>query len=163
MEQTEIEGSQPEQVEAEVATTSADVGHHRSRAGGRSYDAAGSGGPSLRRLYTVPERMTLEQRDELARQEFEAAISPVTDLLRMAVPDAGSTEEAARLLQERQGQLLVDPNPGSEIVGDAYEADRRVYHRLLQRGYEANPRPRFRRKSHRLADRPQLLPGTRGW
>ncbi len=118
---------------------------------------------SLRRLYTVPERMSMEERDRLAQEEFARAIAPVSELLLQAVPEAGSADEAARLLAERQEAYPEDPAAGSLIPGDAYDEDRRVYYRLLHRDYHPNPRPHPRQRSHLLHDRPQLLPGTRGW
>jgi len=123
----------------------------------------GSGG-SLRRLYTVPERQSAQERDRQAAEEFAQAVSPATDLLRQAVPGAGTPEEAAQALAASLGEYIPDPDGGAYVAGDAFGEDRRVYYRLLHRDYHPDPRPRGgRRGSHRLHDRPQLLPGTRGW
>lgn len=143
---------------AEAAATSGGPDRAAEHPAGRS----GSTG-SLRRLYTVPERMTHDERDRQAQEEFTRAVSPATDLLRQAVPGAGSPEEAAKFLAESQGEYIADPDGGASIPGDSFSQDRRVYYRLLHRDYHPDPRPRRRLKSHRLADRPGLLPGTRGW
>ncbi|MGQ0744487.1 MAG: hypothetical protein ACT4OS_09165 [Acidimicrobiales bacterium] len=130
--------------------------------GDASQHPAARARPSLRRLFTVPERMSHEAREAEGAQELSQAMAFPLNLLSQAVPEAGTPEEAARLLAERQGELVADPAGGSEIHGDRFDTDRRVYYRLLNRDYQ--PRnPRAKKISHKLHDRPALLPGTRGW
>ena len=84
---------------------------------------------------------TPEERDRVAAQEFEAAIAPVMEYMRQHLPEASTPEEAARIWAENQGEITPDPKGGSYVAGDAFDADARVYYRLLRRDYEKNPRP----------------------
>ena len=121
-------------------------------------------GSLLTRALGKPDEMTPEERDRQAAQEFEQAISPVIELMRAAIPEASTPEEAARILEANQGEITPDPKGGAYVPGDAFDADARVYYRLLRRDYERNPRPSEKRSvSHHLHGAYGKLPGTRGW
>lgn len=123
-------------------------------------------GSLLQRALGDPGEQSPQERDRIAAIEFEQAISPVLDMMRAAVPGASTPEEAARILGENQGEITPDPKGGSYVPGDAFDADARVYYRLLRRDYERNPRPSERereRVSHHLHGLHSKLPGTRGW
>lgn len=123
-----------------------------------------SSGSLLTRALGDPGELSAEERDRQAQTEFEAAIAPVMDLMRSAVPEASTPEDAARILSENQGEITPDPQGGAYVPGDAFEADARVYYRLLRRDYEKNPRPSERKQmSHHLHGVYNKLPGTRGW
>jgi hypothetical protein len=125
-----------------------------------------SGGPGglVNRLYGPPGELPASERQRIAEAEFQAAIAPALDLLVASVPEASSPQEAARALESRLGEYTPDPEPGAYVHGDSFEADARVYYRLLRRDYERNPRPsESRKKSHHLHELYGRLPGTRGW
>jgi hypothetical protein len=124
----------------------------------------GARGGLVGRLYGPPGEQSAAERQRIAEAEFQAAIAPALDLLVAAVPEAQSPQEAARALEARLGEYTPDPGPGAYVYGDAFDADARVYYRLLKRDYERNPRPSEKRqKSHHLHEKLGLLPGTRGW
>ena len=124
----------------------------------------GAQGGLVGRLYGPPGEQSAEERQRVAEAEFRAAIAPAMDLLVASVPDAGSPEEAARRLEDNLGDYPPDTGPGAFVHGDAFDADARVYYRLLKRDYERSPRPsEQRRKSHHLHERYGLLPGHKGW
>jgi len=105
-------------------------------------------------------------RERVARDEFSQAIAPALDLLHASVPEASSPDEAARIVEQnfQQVELVPDPQGGAYIHGDAFDADARVYYRLLRRNYEKNPRPsEQRKKSHHLHEVYGKLVGTKGW
>jgi hypothetical protein len=107
-----------------------------------------------------------EERDRIAAEEFEQAIAPVMEYMRVQNPDASTPEEAARIWSENQGEITPDPNGGGYVYGDAFDRDARVYYRLLRRDYEKTPRPSEKGKrsiSHHLHGVYNKLPGTRGW
>lgn len=115
-------------------------------------------------FYKETGEQTKEERDRVAAMEFEQAISPVMEMMRASVPEASTPEEAARILSENQGEITPDPQGGAYVYGDAFDADARVYYRLLRRNYEKNPRPSERRKqSHHLHSVYGKLTGTKGW
>ena len=121
-------------------------------------------GSLFQRALGEPGEQTPEERDRVAAAEFEQAIAPVLDMMRASVPGANTPEEAARILGENQGEVTPDPNGGSYVHGDAFDADARVYYRLLRRNYEKNPRPSEKKAvSHHLHAVYNRLPGTRGW
>ena len=121
-------------------------------------------GSLLSRALGDPGEMTTEERDRQAAQEFEQAIAPVMELMRAAIPEASTPEEAARILEANQGEITPDPQGGAYVPGDAFDADARVYYRLLRRDYEKNPRPSKKMPvSHHLHGAYGKLPGTRGW
>ena len=121
-------------------------------------------GSLLQRALGEPGEISPEERDRVAAAEFEQAISPVLDMMRAAVPGATTPEEAERILWENQGEVTPDPKGGAYIHGDAFDADARVYYRLLRRDYEKDPRPAEKKKtSHHLHGVYGKLPGTRGW
>lgn len=123
-----------------------------------------STGSLLNRALGDPGEQTAEERDRVAAMEFEQAIAPVLDLMRASVPEASTPEEAARILAENQGEITPDPKGGSTVPGDAFDADARVYYRLLRRNYEKNPRPSEKRStSHHLHGVYGKLTGTKGW
>lgn len=128
----------------------------------------GKGG-LLKRVLLFSGESSAQERDRIAAEEFEQAIAPVMDYMRAAIPEASTPEEAARIWSENQGEITPDPKGGSYVPGDAFDADARVYYRLLRRDYEKNPRPSETRKESRAltraggADGYRLLPGTRGW
>ncbi|MGI8806549.1 MAG: hypothetical protein ACR2KK_01600 [Acidimicrobiales bacterium] len=128
----------------------------------------GRGGLLSRVLLFTGEK-TAAERDRAAAEEFEQAIAPVMEYMRAAVPEASTPEEAARILSENQGEITPDPKGGSYVPGDAFDADARVYYRLLRRNYEKTPRPSEKRPESRAlsgsggSDGYRLLPGTRGW
>lgn len=123
-----------------------------------------SSGSLFQRALGDPGEMSPEERDRVAAMEFEQAISPVLDMMRAAVPGASTPDEAARILSENQGEITADPQGGAYVHGDAFDADARVYYRLLRRDYEKNPRPSEKKKvSHHLHGAYGKLPGTRGW
>jgi hypothetical protein len=123
-----------------------------------------SSGSLLQRALGDPGEQSPEERDRIAAMEFEQAISPVLEMMRAAVPGANTPEEAARILSENQGEITPDPHGGAYVPGDAFDADARVYYRLLRRDYEKNPRPSEKKSvSHHLHGVYNKLPGTRGW
>ncbi len=123
-----------------------------------------SSGSLFQRALGDPGEQSPEERERIAAMEFEQAISPVLDLMRAAVPGADTPEEAARILSENQGEITPDPQGGAYVPGDAFDADARVYYRLLRRDYEKNPRPSEKQKlSHHLHGVYGKLTGTKGW
>jgi len=125
-----------------------------------------STGSLFQRALGDPGEQSPEERDRIAAMEFEQAINPVLEMMRAAVPGASTPEEAARILSENQGEITPDPKGGSFVPGDAFDADARVYYRLLRRNYERDPRPSERQRdkiSHHLHGLHSKLPGTRGW
>ncbi len=127
--------------------------------------STGKGG-LLNRVLLFSGEQTPEERDRIAAQEFEQAIAPVMDYMRAAVPEASTPEEAARILSENQGEITPDPQGGSYVPGDAFDADARVYYRLLRRDYEKHPRPSEKEKqkqSHHLHQIYGKLGGNKGW
>jgi len=123
-----------------------------------------SSGSLFARALGPPGETSAEERDRQAAMEFEQAIAPVMELMRAAVPEASTPEEAARILEANQGEVTPDPQGGAYVPGDAFEADARVYYRLLRRDYEKNPRPSEKKSvSHHLHGAYGKLPGTRGW
>ncbi|HWI03986.1 MAG TPA: hypothetical protein VNT52_09200, partial [Acidimicrobiales bacterium] len=124
-----------------------------------------AGPPGLvQRVLMFTGEQTPEERDRIAAAEFEAAIAPVMEYMRQHVPEASTPEEAARIWSENQGEITPDPNGGSYVHGDAFDADARVYYRLLRRDYEKNPRPSDRKSvSHHLHGVYGKLTGTKGW
>ena len=123
-----------------------------------------SSGSLFERALGDPGEMTPEERDRIAQMEFEQAISPVLEMMRAAVPGANTPEEAQRILSENQGEITPDPHGGAYVPGDAFDADARVYYRLLRRDYEKNPRPSEKRAvSHHLHGVYSKLTGTKGW
>ena len=121
-------------------------------------------GGLLNRVLLFTGEQTPEERDRIAAEEFQQAIEPVLEYMRAAVPEASTPEEAARILEERSGEVTPDPQGGSYIHGDAFEADARVYYRLLRRDYEKTPRPSEKRPtSHHLHGIYGKLTGTKGW
>ncbi len=127
--------------------------------------STGKGG-LLNRVLLFSGEQTPEERDRIAAQEFEQAIAPVMDYMRAAVPEASTPEEAARILSENQGEITPDPQGGSYVPGDAFDADARVYYRLLRRDYEKYPRPSEKenqKQSHHLHQVYGKLGGNKGW
>ena len=121
-------------------------------------------GGLLNRVLMFTGEQTPEERDRIAAEEFQQAIEPVLEYMRAAVPEASTPEEAARILDERAGEVTPDPQGGSYVHGDAFEADARVYYRLLRRDYEKTPRPSEKRgTSHHLHGIYGKLTGTKGW
>lgn len=118
----------------------------------------------LQRVLMYSGETTAQERDRVAAEEFEQAVAPVLEYMRAHNPDASTPEEAARIWAENQGEITPDPAGGSYVYGDAFDADARVYYRLLRRDYEKTPRPSERRSvSHHLHGVFNKLPGTRGW
>ena len=118
----------------------------------------------LQRVLMFSGETTAQERDRVAAEEFERAIAPVLDYMRVQNPDASTPEEAAQIWAQNQGEITPDPEGGSYVYGDAFDADARVYYRLLRRDYEKTPRPSERRSvSHHLHGVWNKLPGTRGW
>ncbi|HEX2047020.1 MAG TPA: hypothetical protein VHF27_04600 [Acidimicrobiales bacterium] len=121
-------------------------------------------GTLLERAFGDPGEIPQSEKDRIAQAEFEQAIAPVLEMMRAAVPGASTPEEAARILSENQGEVTPDPQGGAYVPGDAFDADARVYYRLLRRDYEKNPRPSEKKKvSPHLHGAYGKLPGTRGW
>ena len=118
----------------------------------------------LQRVLMFTGEQTPEERDRIAAAEFEAAIAPVMEYMRQHAPEASTPEEAAQIWAQNQGEITPDPNGGSYVYGDAFDADARVYYRLLRRDYEKNPRPSERKAvSHHLHGIYGKLTGTKGW
>jgi hypothetical protein len=116
------------------------------------------------RIYGDVGEQSASERERQAALDFQQAIAPALDLLQASVPGASSPEEAARILEESQGEFVADPDGGAFVRGDAFDADARVYYRLLRRDYERNPRPSEKRaKSHHLSEVYGRLPGLKGW
>jgi hypothetical protein len=72
-------------------------------------------------------------REELERQaaaDFQAAIAPSLEKLREVVPEAASPEEARRVLEERQGELLPDPEGETLRANDIFKTEATVHHRI---------------------------------
>lgn len=118
----------------------------------------------LQRVLMFSGETTAQERDRIAAEEFERAIAPVMEYMRVQNPDASTPEEAAQIWGQNQGEITPDPHGGSYVYGDAFDADARVYYRLLRRDYEKTPRPSEKRSvSHHLHGVFNKLPGTRGW
>lgn len=129
-----------------------------------SREPPASKGGLLSRVLMFTGEQTPEERDRIAQEEFQQAIEPVMEYMRTAIPEASTPEEAARLLSENQGEITSDPNGGGYVHGDAFDADARVYYRLLRRDYEKNPRPSEKKPvSHHLHGVYGKLTGTKGW
>lgn len=132
----------------------------------RSRDPDTGKGGLLSRVLLFSGEQTPEERDRIAAEEFQQAIAPVMDYMRAAVPEASTPEEAARILSENQGEITPDPKGGAYVPGDAFDADARVYYRLLRRDYEKYPRPSEKEKqkqSHHLHAVYGKLGGNKGW
>jgi len=129
----------------------------------RSSSAPGAKALFSRMFGDVGEQSAAE-RDRQAAEEFQQVLAPAMDLLRASVPEASSPEEAARILEQSQGELIPDPDGGAFVRGDAFNTDARVYYRLLRRDYEKTPRPSQKRGAsphlHRVYGK---LTGTKGW
>jgi hypothetical protein len=72
-------------------------------------------------------------REELERQaaaDFQAAIAPSLEKLREVVPEASSPEEARRVLEERQGELLPDPEGERLRANDIFKTEATVHYRI---------------------------------
>jgi hypothetical protein len=111
-----------------------------------------------------PGEQTADERERQAAQDWEQILAPAMDLMRAAVPEANTPEDAARILSQNQGEITPDPEGGAYVRGDAFESDARVYYRLLRRDYEKNPRPSQKREvSHHLHGVYGKLTGTKGW
>jgi hypothetical protein len=118
----------------------------------------------LQRVLMFSGETTAQERDRIAAEEFEQAIAPVMEYMRVQNPEASTPEEAAQIWAQNQGEITPDPEGGSYVYGDAFDADARVYYRLLRRDYEKTPRPSEKRSvSHHLHGVFNKLPGTRGW
>ena len=120
----------------------------------------------LQRVLMFSGETTAQERDRIAAEEFQQAIAPVLDYMRVQNPEASTPDEAAQIWAQNQGEITPDPQGGSYVHGDAFDADARVYYRLLRRDYEKTPRPSEREKrsvSHHLHGVFNKLPGTRGW
>jgi hypothetical protein len=122
-------------------------------------------GGLLQRVLLFSGETKPEERDRVAQEEFQQAIAPVLDYMRVQNPDASTPEEAAQLWAQNQGEITPDPQGGSYVYGDAFDRDARVYYRLLRRDYEKTPRPSEKKNtvSHHLHGIYNKLPGTRGW
>lgn len=132
--------------------------------GGNGNGSNGRRGGLIQRMYGEPGAASASDLERQAAAEWDEAVKPVMELLHQSVPEAGSPEEAARILAERQAPYNPDPAGGEWVHGDAFDRDARVYYRLLRRDYEPNPRPaRTRGRTHRLHDTYGLLPGIKGW
>ncbi|MGH9156511.1 MAG: hypothetical protein ACRD1K_11900 [Acidimicrobiales bacterium] len=135
-----------------------------SNGGNGTNGSNGRRGGLIQRMYGEPGAASASDLERQAAAEWDQAVKPVMELLHQSVPGAGSPEEAARILAERQAPYNPDPAGGEWVHGDAFTRDARVYYRLLRRDYEANPRPaRTRGRTHRLHDAYGLLPGVKGW
>lgn len=118
------------------------------------------------RMYGDVGEQSAEERDRQAAREFQQVVAPAMELLQASVPEASSPEEASRILEQSQGELVADPDGGAFIHGDAFENDARVYYRLLRRDYEKTPRPsekNKRRTSPHLHQVYGRLTGNKGW
>ena len=86
-------------------------------------------------------------REELEREaaiEFNQALAPSMDLLRAAVPDASSPEEAWRAIESKLGTPLSDPEPELPIH-PVYQGDALVYQQLRRHYGRTSPAGSFRR------------------
>ena len=131
-----------------------------------SRDADTGKGGLLNRVLLFSGEQTPEERDRIAAEECPQAIAPVIDYMRAAGPEAATPEEAARILSENQCEITPDPHGGAYVPGDAFDADARVYYRLLRRDYEKYPRPSEKNKqkqSHHLHQVYGKLGGNKGW
>ena len=118
----------------------------------------------LQRVLMFSGETTAQERDRIAAEEFEQAIAPVLEYMKVHNPDASSPEEAAQIWSQNQGEITPDPLGGSYVHGDAFDRDARVYYRLLRRDYEKTPRPSERKGvSHHLHGIYGKLTGTKGW
>lgn len=127
---------------------------------------SGGVGGLFNRMYGDVGEQTAAERERVASLEFQQAMAPALQLLEASVPEASSAEEAARILEQRQGatELVPDPKGGAYVNGDAYDTDARIYYRLLRRDYEKAPRPSEKRAtSHHLHQVYGKLTGNKGW
>lgn len=135
-------------------------------AGGNQRRSSSAPGPKalFSRMFGDVGEQSAAERDRQAAEEFQQVLAPAMDLLRASVPEASSPEEAARILEQSQGELIPDPDGGAFVQGDAFDTDARVYYRLLRRDYEKTPRPSQKRGAsphlHRVYGK---LTGTKGW
>ena len=85
-----------------------------------------------------------EEAEREAAMEFNQSIAPSMDLLKAAVPDASSPEEAWRAIEGRLGQPIRDPDaalPDHPV----YQGDALVYQQLRRHYGRTSPGGSFRR------------------
>jgi len=134
--------------------------------GGGSVPSRPGPGGLFNRMYGDVGEQSADERARQAAFEFQQMLAPAMDLLQASVPDASSPEEAGRILEQSQGELVPDPKGGSYVDGDAFNTDARIYYRLLRRDYEKAPRPSEqgrRQPSHHLHSVYGKLGGNKGW
>ncbi len=132
---------------------------------GGASSAPGAAG-LFNRMYGDVGEQSADERARQAAYEFQQMLAPAMDLLQASVPDASSPEEAARILEQSQGELVPDPRGGAYVDGDAFNTDARIYYRLLRRDYEKAPRPSEkgrRQPTHHLHSVYGKLGGNKGW
>lgn len=98
--------------------------------------------PAFISMLTAPPPSRQEAEREAA-MEFEQAAAPAMELLRAAVPDASSAEEAYRAIESRLGPPVKDPTP--ELPDHPqYSGDTLVYHQLRRHYGRTSPSGSFR-------------------
>lgn len=84
-----------------------------------------------------------EEAEREAAAEFNQALAPSMDLLRAAVPDASSPEEAWRTIESKLGQPLNDPD--AQIPRHPVWSDDALVYQQLKRHYgRTSPAGSFR-------------------
>ena len=84
-----------------------------------------------------------EEAEREAAAEFDQAAAPSMELLKAAVPEASSPEEAWRAIESRLGPSLEDPMPDLPDHPQ-YSGDTLVYHQLRRHYGRTSPAGSFR-------------------
>jgi hypothetical protein len=100
-------------------------------------------------------------REEAEREAAEAvdqALAPSMDLLRAAVPDSSSPEEAWRTIESKLGREVRDPDP--QLPNHpVYSGDALVYKQLQRHYGRTSPAGSFRQGWSRGQSLPPMLGG----
>ena len=102
--------------------------------------------PAFLSLLTAP-AASREEAEREAALEFDQAAARSMELLKAAVPEASTPEEALRAIESRLGPPATDPMP--ELPAHPqYQGDTLVYHQLRRHYGRTSPAGSFRRGWH---------------